>query len=178
MPTLSRYLGAMHEIALADNADNFPLIVNNRRGANPPFYKKMRDVLHRRGRFNRVHCQRHNVSGFHISLLRGILVSRTAVLLIVPGERTRIDLAQKNTAHVQSARSCVIWSGVRSTPVPLASCRPVLLDAYSTVRLQTRRERSHLVAPASLAKRYIGHRVAALTSLLLLSFSRAGLCQN
>src|SRR6516162_4915227 len=125
MPTLSRYLGAMHEIALADNADNFPLIVNNRRGANPPFYKKMRDVLHRRGRFNRVHCQRHNVSGFHISLLRGILVSRTAVLLIVPGERTRIDLAQKNTAHVQSARSCVIWSGVRSTPVPLASCRPV-----------------------------------------------------
>jgi hypothetical protein len=45
MPPFSRYLGAMHEVALADNADNFPLIVNDRHGADPPFHKKTGDVL-------------------------------------------------------------------------------------------------------------------------------------
>src|SRR5271166_5964713 len=69
MPPLSRYLGAMHEVALADDADNFPLIVNDRHGADPLFYKKTRDVLDRHGRFNGEHSQSHNVSGFHVSLL-------------------------------------------------------------------------------------------------------------
>jgi hypothetical protein len=70
MPPFSRYLGAMHEVALADDADNFPLIINDRHGADPPFHKKTGDVLDRRGWFNGVHSQSHDVSGFHVSLLR------------------------------------------------------------------------------------------------------------
>jgi hypothetical protein len=65
MPPFSRYLGAMHKVAFADDADNFPVIVNDRHGADPLFYKKTGHVLDRCGRFYREHCQSHNVSSYH-----------------------------------------------------------------------------------------------------------------
>jgi hypothetical protein len=65
----------------------------------------MGEILDRRGWFNGEHCQSHNISGFHVSLLRfsgapeqNISVSGThGLVLIVPDERKRIDLAQKTS---------------------------------------------------------------------------------
>jgi hypothetical protein len=78
MPPFSRYLGAMHKVAFADDADNFPLIVNDRNGTDPLFHKKTGDVLHGHGWFSGEHCQSHNVSGFHISLLHPLGVKAEA----------------------------------------------------------------------------------------------------
>jgi hypothetical protein len=39
----------MHQVAFTDDADELSLIVYDRHAADPPFQKKPRDVLNRRG---------------------------------------------------------------------------------------------------------------------------------
>src|SRR6516162_5141279 len=132
MPPFGRYLEAMHEVALADDADNFPLIVNDGHGADPLFHKKTGDVLDRHGGFSGEHCQSHNILGFHVSLLRPLgaetevsqFPASNAVVLIVPGGRECIDLAQKNIAQSKREAVCDLFRR-RLTPAPSASYRPV-----------------------------------------------------
>jgi hypothetical protein len=73
----------MDQVALTDDADELSLIVNDRHAADPPFQKKLRNILDRRGWFNCDNWRSHNISGFHVSLLtfflrrsRGISVFR------------------------------------------------------------------------------------------------------
>jgi hypothetical protein len=120
-------------VTLTDDADECSLIVHDRHAANPPFPKKPRDIPNRRVWFNCNNWRSHNISSFHVSLLtffrrrsRGISVSGTyAVVLIVPGERKCIDLVQKNSTQVQSARSYVrfvqTWASSRSASL-LSTC--------------------------------------------------------
>ena len=69
-PPLGRNFRAMDEIALAHDADELAPIIQNRRGADPPFKKKSSDLLNRGCCLNSDHWRSHDVvRSYHHSLL-------------------------------------------------------------------------------------------------------------